>query len=894
MLREADEEQRLAAHRETKFRIPMSHETFQEEQEEVQQTPKGGEEPRPGGPVMVGGRIWVPPPFFTRNTPARPTPTSTPLMAIDAPAPKSSTDGEATGGAGDSLKEIVSETSKELIRDASSSLIIPSSQPAEVVPKLVEGEDEGYEVIPETQSSVPDISGEVDGSPVILYSGASVQPTREPQILIPGTVSATSQGRQATSEYSQPKSRRSDEDFDGPSADLCMDSIHIPSIAKEPLVLSEHDPRPVTESPEIPSPGPTRPTPSLYMTPEDSLLKGRKRKRTVQEEEMHVEASPPKKVRYGAGNSRLSTAPPTPVSGKSPIDSGDTIGRHVMRSRSRGRKEKTCGKNGNGANKGTPRNLSLSQDPMKALAMALDTNTPRAVLTVAGALTYALFLSIPCYVLIYGISIVIPRADPLSVATPQASMSAEPSYRQKRIHEENKISLEKATTVYETFQSLRSSTPRTPAPIASMSRRMNTRSKGLSVSQSMNAITTSATASRPGFVFAPQKSYYRLARVLEHWEDVPIVETARSAKGKRKGDPITLCRVQFGSGENLDMSMDLLYRSELAEGDVVMIPGSKGGKNRRSARIIKVDSWLEKGNVTVFADGARKKEVVPAEDIAVEIPLGKKEWERRVVRSIADIGREGKATQGSEEIRNTNFHPFEPTHVPSSTDGSHTRTKAPADGLPVPLLTPGGERPHKRIRLIPPSSNSATSSRAKPLQPLRNYAVILALSMSDERGAKIPDSVRKAEKAALQAKIKQLGGRIIEKDFAELVRWDGTFSDDGRRWIWNKGDLQFINGRPFGKKRKVKGKATDDKSGEALIVVADRTNRSVKYMMALATGIPCVDKKWVEDEVDTIIHSLSNILLLSRHSSHGQHTSCQPANASCSALHVLKLYVPIL
>jgi hypothetical protein len=83
-----------------------------------------------------------------------------------------------------------------------------------------------------------------------------------------------------------------------------------------------------------------------------------------------------------------------------------------------------------------------------------------------------------------------------------------------------------------------------------------------------------------------------------------------------------------------------------------------------------------------------------------------------------------------------------------------------------------------------------------------------------------------------------------------LIRYGGSFSDDGNRWIWNSGDFEFVDHTSTGKKRKGKASSSTRKqSPEALFLIADRTNRTVKYMTALATGIPCIHKSWIESGV---------------------------------------------
>jgi hypothetical protein len=349
---------------------------------------------------------------------------------------------------------------------------------------------------------------------------------------------------------------------------------------------------------------------------------------------------------------------------------------------------------------------------------------------------------------------------------------------------------------------------------------------------------------RKNYVFALHGKHYRPAVVTETWEQSA---KSGSSKGKRKDTVTTMCRMKFEDDTEIEAPLNLLYRCELREGDELVIPGKKGGKFARKGRVVDVESWADNGRVSVQPELTSRKgmRVFESMDIAVSPDTVWREWEERKIAELDDIQKEESSLEDDDE-EEADMKPRTKGRKPRQTtvidDTYPTQSTGAPRGSMDPPMPSQDERPRKRIRLLP---STATSNK-----PLAGCAFIVALSITDEKGNRVSDASRNAGKAGLQKRIKQLGGRVIEDDFSGLIRYGGSFSDDGNRWIWNSGDLEFVDHTSTGKQRKGKASSSSRKqSPEALFLIADRTNRTVKYMTALATGIPCIHKSWIESGV---------------------------------------------
>ncbi|PVF98790.1 hypothetical protein CPB86DRAFT_339784 [Serendipita vermifera] len=390
--------------------------------------------------------------------------------------------------------------------------------------------------------------------------------------------------------------------------------------------------------------------------------------------------------------------------------------------------------------------------------------------------------------------------------------------------------------------------------------------------------------SRKGRVFALWKKHYFTAKVTDFWEATegePPAEasnTKSKAKGKSRSkskekskakENITMpseivCRIEFDDGISTMTPLRALYRCELREGDEIKVPGKRGGKLGRTATVHSVTSWPENETVEARPSTSPKEIIsVVAKDLAVSAEVVEANWEDRSILSLQEIGLGDSVEKAAESGRAKKATTARTPRVSVST-AVHEESESEAQHPPI-TRQPGHSPPRVRKAIgssaddhpSAPPAKRRNIERLSPVlpdeqrpYPFRGHAFIIALAMN--RGdTPINVKTRGTEKAELVETIKRLGGRVIKNGFEDLIDWGGQFSDDGKRWIWTKGSITYSDPdqAPTSSGKKGKGPAPNP---ESIFLVADGANRNAKYMLALATGIPCVDKGWILDEVRQI------------------------------------------
>ena len=477
-----------------------------------------------------------------------------------------------------------------------------------------------------------------------------------------------------------------------------------------------------------------------------------------------------------------------------------------------------------------------------------------------------------------GKSTISKRVRPESPDTDELSSSYEltPPAPKKRREDAVKPQPAKETTKETTVQATRVGTRLT---------------RGASVAAAAAATATSQPAStsyracqQGGRVFALRGKFYYTASVTNTWEE---------------GDDETMCRVEFDDDSSANILLTALYRCELRVGDEVRVPGKKGGKLGRVAHVSAVPSWEERAKVSVRVSITPKEEVlvINGKDMAVAAAIVKKEWNDRKATSLEDIGLGAELERAQEDAeRKQEEAKASGRRIPSTAMLGPPRWKSPPVPPPTRAVTlppRGKKRPPTAMEepSVGPSSKRRRLLPAPPTQPFTNHLFILALAVYDKAGTKLGDVERSERKTKLTADIERLGGRVVD-GFEDLLNWGGQISDDADRWIWDNGDLQYIASEPAasgkGKKPGKRGPGSKAVSEPAkLFLIADVVNRNVKYMMALATGVPCVHKGWIDDQVScfNILASISNRCI--RAAWRGLRICFQQANVS--ALNILVL-----
>lgn len=351
-----------------------------------------------------------------------------------------------------------------------------------------------------------------------------------------------------------------------------------------------------------------------------------------------------------------------------------------------------------------------------------------------------------------------------------------------------------------------------------------------------------------GRVFARRDKHYFVATVTDSWED-------------DADDSVTVCQVAFDDESTREISLTSLYRCELREGDEVRVPGKKGKKLGRAATVSAVPSWEERGKVSVRLSTVPKEDVavIDGSDMAVDATIVEKKWIDRKATSLEDIGLGEELVRVQEEAERKKAEAKAIGRpAPSAAMLGPPRWKSPQAAPPkraVTLPPRGKKRPPTAIE--EPSSRSLEKRRRlllpAPAQPFAGHLFILALAVNDDSGTRIGAAERTERKNELTTEIERLGGRVVD-GFEDLLNWGGDISDDADRWIWDQGDLKYVVAKPTGATQGTKrGKRAPGTKLAAevlkLFLIADGANRNIKYMMALAAGVPCIDKGWIDDEV---------------------------------------------
>jgi hypothetical protein len=368
-----------------------------------------------------------------------------------------------------------------------------------------------------------------------------------------------------------------------------------------------------------------------------------------------------------------------------------------------------------------------------------------------------------------------------------------------------------------------------------------------------------------------------------------------SWKDEGDEDEIT-CQVQFDDKTWAEIPLSKLYRCELQEGDKIMVPGVKGKPLAREGHVSAVPLWEERSRVSVRLQLIPKEEVriFEGKKIGVTAAYVRKEWRDRRAINLEDIGLGEELIRVQEERqRKEAAAKAIGRTIPSAAFLGPPRWKDSPP--PPPRLSSLSSRGQKRLpQAIDEVATSTTSKRrrleAPPTttmssrKPLSNHLIMLALAINDDKGNRLEKAQRGAHKEELIAAIERLGGKVVS-GFEELLQWGGKISDDGSRWVWKSGDITYTeeSSAVAGTIKRAKRVTEPPK----LFLVADGPNRTAKYLMALAAGIPCVDKGWIRDEV-----SLSYILfnpLVSKYylrmSPRGMRTFFLPANLQVWATH---------
>ncbi|KAF9013900.1 hypothetical protein BDQ17DRAFT_1230890 [Cyathus striatus] len=87
-----------------------------------------------------------------------------------------------------------------------------------------------------------------------------------------------------------------------------------------------------------------------------------------------------------------------------------------------------------------------------------------------------------------------------------------------------------------------------------------------------------------------------------------------------------------------------------------------------------------------------------------------------------------------------------------------------------------------------------------------------------------------SDKVNIINSIRSAGGIVVD-DFSSVINMEGKHAYNNNQWVIEKKDVKWIG----------------DKNIERLFLIADDANQKPKFLIALALGIPCLSRSWVDD-----------------------------------------------
>jgi BRCA1 C Terminus (BRCT) domain len=363
---------------------------------------------------------------------------------------------------------------------------------------------------------------------------------------------------------------------------------------------------------------------------------------------------------------------------------------------------------------------------------------------------------------------------------------------------------------------------------------LRTRSHTIQHTSHSNNVDEKNAARRDGYVFALYGNHYVPAKVIDTWR--------KASQGGSSS--VVFCRLGLENGTLFEAPLNVLYRCEVREGDHLCIPGVRGGRFGRNGTVVDIQNWERSGQVTVHPElmPVKKVDIFSSKDIAATPDVLCKEWDDRKVGKIEDVKRMlslPPTKQVKDSTRGTkNLHLLPHGNAVQSADVAPLSKGLRSTPPQTSKFLFG-----KRIRIL------AASTPSTLLKPLSGCAFIISLSLTDKAGNHIAQTLRNQNKAKLERNIRDLGGRVIEDNLAELVRFGGSFNGGGSRWIWDKEHLDFEGRAPVKRRKGCTLLDASFASPEPVFLIADRANRSMKYMTALAIGIPCIHQGWIDSKV---------------------------------------------
>lgn len=326
-----------------------------------------------------------------------------------------------------------------------------------------------------------------------------------------------------------------------------------------------------------------------------------------------------------------------------------------------------------------------------------------------------------------------------------------------------------------------------------------TRSSSRTRAGSARPTTPGSTSSTRRSAKKQRTSLGPTSRVFARWTDRSFYPGRVTAQNTRNRARFT---VLFDDGDSMEVDVSKMRRGDLRVGDMLIV----NGKARQIAKVTDISGWGVAGKWSVdvvinHRNGSQEEAVIESKNLRVS----EKEVERQWVDRRLEI----------EDVELAEINSFS-TNTGTNSNEASLATPGPKPAANAP---PSVRRVHYAL---PGSAQRQQGGRAATRGPeSRNQFSGIAFVITHH-----PDSgVSDARKDKLKKDIERYGGYVANT-------WDEVYSIEGHGTISGRKDIKWVLNKP---------------GITNVLLLADKATQTVKYLMALALGVPCVSTQWITD-----------------------------------------------
>lgn len=281
--------------------------------------------------------------------------------------------------------------------------------------------------------------------------------------------------------------------------------------------------------------------------------------------------------------------------------------------------------------------------------------------------------------------------------------------------------------------------------------------------------------------------------------------------------------VLFDDGDSMEVDVSKMRRGDLRVGDMLIV----NGKARQIAKVTDITGWGVAGKWSVdvvinHRNGSQEEATIESKNLRVS----EKEVERQWVDRRLEI----------DDVELAEINSFS-TNTGTNSNEASLATPAPKPATNAP---PSARRVHYAL---PGSAQRQQGGRVGTRGPERSglfTGIAFVITHHPESG------VTDARKDRLKKDIERYGGYVANN-------WDEVYSIEGHGNISGRKDIKWVLNKP---------------GITNVLLLADKATQTVKYLMALALGVPCVSTQWITDCLAGIEYTWPQYLLTAGHSDH--------------------------